>query len=51
MNGREDSLSLDVLPPAIGGDEGGEETAAPRPRRRTRAARPPEADDEIAPAA
>jgi len=51
MNGRDDSLSLDVLPPAIGADDGGEEAAAPRPRRRARMTRPPEADDEIAPAA
>jgi hypothetical protein len=50
MNGRNDSLPLDVLPPAIGADEGGEETAAPR-RRRSRGPRPPEGEDEIAPAA
>jgi hypothetical protein len=51
MNGLTDSLPLDVLPPAIGADDGEEEAAAPRPRRRTRTPRPPEADDEIAPAA
>jgi Domain of unknown function (DUF4167) len=49
MNGRNDSLPLDVLPPAIGADEGAEE--APRPRRRSRGPRPPEGEDEIAPAA
>jgi hypothetical protein len=50
-----DSLPLEVLPPAIGADELGsiaaDEEPAPRPRRRTRAARPAEGDDEIAPAA
>ena len=51
MNGRDDSLPLDVLPPAIGADASGEEGAAPRPRRRSRGPRPPEGDDEIAPAA
>jgi len=40
-----------VLPPAIGADDGKQEEAAPRPRRRTRAPRPTEGDDEIAPAA
>ena len=51
MNGRDDSLPLDVLPPAIGADEDGEEASAPRPRRRSRGQRPPEGEDEIAPAA
>ena len=51
LNGRDDSLPLDVLPPAIGADDGTQEEAAPRPRRRTRASRPTEGDDEIAPAA
>ena len=47
-----DSLPLDVLPPAIGADDGApEEEAAPRPRRRTRTPRPAGGDDEIAPAA
>jgi hypothetical protein len=50
MNGRDDSLPLDVLPPAIGADDG-EESAVPRPRRRSRGPRPAEGDDEIAPAA
>ena len=49
MNGRDDSLPLDVLPPAIGADDGAEE--APRPRRRSRGQRPAEGEDEIAPAA
>jgi len=44
----------DILPPAIGGDNvstlPSEDEGAPRPRRRTRAPRPPE-DDEVAPAA
>jgi hypothetical protein len=51
MNGRDDSLPLDVLPPSIGASDDSEEEAAPRPRRRTRAPRPPEGEDEIAPAA
>ena len=54
MNGGE-TIPFDVLPPAIGRDDG--EAAEPqeseprRPRRRTRAARPADGDDEIAPAA
>jgi Domain of unknown function (DUF4167) len=55
FNGREDSLPLDVLPPAIGANEpeaeSPEESPAPRPRRRTRGPRPAEGEDEIAPAA
>ena len=52
VNGANNSLPLDVLPPAIGADDGAsEEAAAARPRRRSRAPRPPEGDDEIAPAA
>ena len=50
INGGADSLPLDVLPPAIGADDGSEEAAAPRPRRRARTPRP-EGDEEIAPAA
>jgi Domain of unknown function (DUF4167) len=56
VNGDDDSLPLDVLPPAIGADGPttlaveAEEEPAPRPRRRTRAARPAD-DDEVAPAA
>jgi hypothetical protein len=50
MNGRDDSLPLDVLPPAIGAEEASEE--APRSRRRSRSPRPAaEGEDEIAPAA
>lgn len=57
-NGAGDAMPFDALPPAIGAeageqrlidDEGGEEVA--RPRRRARAARPADGDDEIAPAA
>jgi hypothetical protein len=52
LNGSDDSLPLDVLPPAIGGDDGpAEQAEAPRPRRRSRGPRPPEGEDEIAPAA
>src|SRR5215217_4962985 len=51
MNGNDDSLPLDVLPPAIGTDDGAsDEAPAPRPRR-ARRPRPTEGDDEIAPAA
>jgi len=54
VNGGE-TIPFDVLPPAIGRDEPeAEETAeeTPRkPRRRTRAARPAEGEDDIAPAA
>ncbi|HET7575299.1 MAG TPA: DUF4167 domain-containing protein [Sphingomicrobium sp.] len=53
MNGGDDSLSPDVLPPSIGADEAvsppSEESPAPRPRRRARTARP--AEDEDAPVA
>jgi hypothetical protein len=54
--GGDDSLPLDVLPPAIGREPLGQEAEAAdeeprRPRRRPRAARPAEGDDEIAPAA
>ena len=56
MNGGDDSLPLDVLPPAIGGAPQQDEVEAAdeqprRPRRRTRGPRPAEGDDEIAPAA
>jgi len=55
INGGADSLPIDVLPPAIGADDMGEadseETAAPRPRRRSRGPRPADGDEEIAPAA
>ena len=56
--GGDDSLPLDVLPPAIGADgpstvaiEPDEEEPAPKPRRRTRTPRAAEGDDEAAPAA
>jgi hypothetical protein len=50
-----ETIPFDVLPPAIGREEptvaeSGDE-APRRPRRRTRAARPTEGEDEIAPAA
>jgi len=60
MNGPDDGIPLDVLPPAIGADgptsqipadEAAEEEPAPRPRRRSRAARPADGEDEAAPAA
>jgi len=55
VNGGDDSLPLDVLPPAIGRTEDGPVEAVEeeprRPRRRTRAPRAAEGDDEIAPAA
>jgi hypothetical protein len=54
MNGG-DSLPLDVLPPAIGADSvvtlAPDEEAPVRPRRRSRAARPAEGEDDVAPAA
>ena len=54
LNGRDDALPLDVLPPAIGADGpplGIDDEDAPKPRRRTRGPRPADGDDEIAPAA
>ena len=60
MNGPDDDdvIPLDVLPPAIGADgpasvaaEDAGEEPAPRPRRRSRTARPADGDDEVAPAA
>ncbi|MFL6722091.1 MAG: DUF4167 domain-containing protein [Sphingomonas sp.] len=57
MNGAaDDSLPLDVLPPAIGREQPGEDVEASeeeprRPRRRARAPRPADGEDEIAPAA
>jgi len=55
MNGGE-TIPFDVLPPAIGRDDGesveaAEEEEPRRPRRRSRNPRPSEGDDEIAPAA
>jgi hypothetical protein len=51
-----DSLPLDVLPPAIGREPQGEDAEAAdeeprRPRRRAKAPRPADGDDEVAPAA
>src|SRR5206468_8980111 len=56
INGGDDSLPLDVLPPAIGRDVPGSEDSAEevprRPRRtRARAPRDTDGDHEIAPAA
>ena len=54
MNGG-DSLPLDVLPPAIGADSvvsvAADEDAPAKPRRRSRAPRPAEGEDDVAPAA
>ena len=52
FNGGE-TIPFDALPPAIGRDEVEEpvEEEPRKPRRRTRAARPADGDDEIAPAA
>jgi hypothetical protein len=56
LNGDDDSLPLDVLPPAIGADspaslDSADEPAAAAPRRRPRAPRPPKGDDDVAPSA
>jgi hypothetical protein len=55
LNGRGETISFDALPPAIGRDESetpeASEEEPRRPRRRTRAPRPADGDDEIAPAA
>jgi hypothetical protein len=56
VNGADDSLPLEVLPPAIGADAPApiavsEEEPAPKPRRRSRAPRRADGEDEIAPAA
>jgi hypothetical protein len=50
MNGGE-TIPFDVLPPAIGRDSGDADDEAPKPRRRARATRPADGDDEVAPAA
>ena len=55
VNGRDDSLPLDVLPPAIGADgpasiAAEEEPVAPKPRRRSRQ-RPAGDEEETAPTA
>jgi hypothetical protein len=48
-----ETIPFDVLPPAIGRDEAdaSAEDEPRRPRRRSRAPRPPESDEEVAPAA
>jgi hypothetical protein len=52
MNGEPETIPFDVLPPAIGRDDGDSGESEPkRPRRRARAARPAETDDDIAPVA
>ena len=53
VNGGGETIPFDALPPAIGRDEadGTVEEEPRKPRRRTRAARPADGDDEIAPAA
>ena len=55
MNGSAETIPFDALPPAIGRDEPVSDDASdeePRkPRRRTRAARPADGEDEVAPAA
>jgi len=57
LNGGDDSLPLDVLPPAIGADAptslavAAEEEPAPKPRRRSRGPRAADGDEEVAPAA
>jgi hypothetical protein len=54
-NGGGETISFDVLPPAIGREQAetpeASEEEPKRPRRRARARRPAEGDDEIAPAA
>jgi hypothetical protein len=56
-NGSDDSLPLDVLPPAIGREpqdseaEASDDEQPRKPRRRARPPRAAEGDDEIAPAA
>jgi Domain of unknown function (DUF4167) len=54
-NGGGETIPFDVLPPAIGRNEGETAEAADeeprRPRRRARSPRPTEGEDEIAPAA
>jgi hypothetical protein len=46
----QERIAMDVLPPAIGRDEGSEEVEA-RPRRRTRRPRAQDGEGEVAPAA
>ena len=52
VNGGGETIPFDVLPPAIGRDDSETAEDEPRrPRRRARAPRPTEGDEEIAPAA
>ena len=52
MNGGGETIPFDVLPPAIGRDEEASTDEEPRrPRRRTRAPRPADGEEEVAPAA
>jgi hypothetical protein len=52
VNGGGETIPFDVLPPAIGRDDSETAEEEPRrPRRRSRAPRPAEGDEEIAPAA
>ena len=55
VNGGGETIPFDVLPPAIGRDDSGSDEGAEeeprRPRRRVRAPRAAEGDDDIAPAA
>jgi hypothetical protein len=50
-NDEEERIALEVLPPAIGREDDGEEEAAAKPKRRTRKPRNDGDDAEIAPAA
>ena len=55
LNGGDDSLPLDVLPPAIGADGPAtidvDEPLQAAPKRRTRTPRPRKTDDDVAPSA
>ena len=46
-----ETIPFDALPPAIGRDDSDAEDEPRKPRRRSRAARPAEGDEEVAPAA
>lgn len=52
-NDDEERIALEVLPPSIGRDVGGDDDSEPaaKPRRRTRRPRAEDSEDEIAPAA
>jgi len=51
MNGPDDSLPLDVLPPAIGATEAEEQQPEIKPRRRARKPRADDGEEEVPPAA